>query len=89
MKANHKGVKHVPALKSGKPAKSLTEFLLDKRREGCPLCALSQDVKDQLKLATKRSIKRAEQMEWLAEEFGLKFTVEQFNTHHAGRHEAP
>lgn len=79
-----------PKITAKKPrpaARSLADFLLEKRREGCPICALPDDVKAQLRLASKRSIKRAEQIEWLESEVGVTLTVDQFNAHHSGRHE--
>jgi hypothetical protein len=78
-----------PKVIAKKPAaaRSLSEFLLEKRREGCPICALAADVKEQLRKASKASVRRAEQIEWLESEFKVKLTVEQFNAHHSGRHE--
>lgn len=68
-------------------ARSLAEFLAEKRREGCPICALSDDVKAQLKLASKRSVKRADQIEWLEAELGVTLTTEQITAHYSGQHE--
>ena len=79
-----------PKTKTQKPTtavRSLNDFLLEKRREGCPICALPADVKEQLRKASKASIRRAEQIEWLESEFKIRLTAEQFNSHHSGRHE--
>lgn len=80
-------VQKLTAPKSRPAARSLADFMLEKRREGCPICALPDDVKEQLRKARKASIRRAEQIEWLESEFGLKLSSDLFNAHHSGRHE--
>lgn len=76
--------KAVPATKS---KRSLAEFMQAKRRAGCVVCALPNAVRDQLKDASKHKIKRAEQIEWLESEFGMKLTRAAFDAHTNGRHE--
>lgn len=70
-----------------KPSRSLTEFMQAKRRDGCPVCALPPSVREQLKDASKRKITRADQIEWLAAECGVKLTRALFDSHANGRHE--
>jgi hypothetical protein len=72
---------------SAKAKRSLAEFMLAKRRAGCVVCALPVPVREQLANASKHKIKRAEQIEWLEAEFGLKLTRAQFDAHSNGRHE--
>jgi hypothetical protein len=76
-----------PVAPKSHAARSLADFLLEKRRAGCPVCALPDTVKEQLREAGKRGIRRAEQVEWLESEFGLKLNSALFNAHHSGRHE--
>lgn len=70
-----------------KTRRSLVQFVRDKKREGCPICALPAEVIDQIKTAVTRKISRAEQIEWLATEYQVTVTKGQFETHVSARHE--
>ena len=70
------------------PARTLAEFLRDKRREGCPVCALSPDILQCLaEAANKGTAKVPEQVEWLNTDCGAHVTVQELTAHRAGRHE--
>lgn len=69
------------------PKRSLADFMQAKRREGCAVCELPPDIREQLRGASKRHIRRADIIEWLATEHGLKLTRASFDSHQSGRHE--
>ena len=70
------------------PTRTLAEFLRDKRREGCPVCALSPDILQCLaEAANKGTAKVPEQVEWLNTDCGAHVTVQELTAHRAGRHE--
>lgn len=69
-----------------KEAPTLVEFYLAKKREGCRVCALPEDVMEQMRQAKSRKIQRALQLEWLAK-LGYKLTVRDLDSHYSGRHD--
>lgn len=70
-----------------KPKRSLTDFVMAKKRANCPVCALPAAVRQQIAEARNKRIRRAEQLEWLRAEYGVKLSVADFEAHHSGRHE--
>ena len=68
--------------------RSLIRFARDKRREGCPVCALSPDIRAQLVEASSRKIPRAVQLEWLRTDVGARITDADLSQHANGRHDA-
>lgn len=78
--------RHSPA-RPPSSSRTLAEFLLAKRRQGCPICDLDPAIRDQLKEASKKAVRRQDQIEWLEQEFGLSLTRAAFDAHHSGRHE--
>jgi hypothetical protein len=70
------------------PTRTLAEFLRDKRREGCPVCALSPEILQCLaEASTKGTARVPEQVEWLNADCGARITVQELTAHRAGRHE--
>lgn len=62
--------------------KSLSEFIGEKARAGCPLCRLPKEVRSQLgKAATKRGFTRDDQLEWLRACYKVDVTAEQLAKH--------
>ena len=70
-----------------KPVQSLAEYVMAKKRADCPICKLPDEIRAQRRGAVTKKIRRAEQIEWLAAEHGVKVTVAMFDSHHSGRHE--
>jgi len=71
------------------PRRTLAEFLRDKRREGCPVCALSPEVRQCLaEAAAKGTAKVPEQVEWLNTDCGAHITISDLTQHRSGRHES-
>lgn len=73
---------------TGAGPRSLVRFMRDKRREGCPVCALDPAVRQQLAEASTRKIPRAVQLEWLHAEVRTKVTADDLSQHVNGRHDA-
>jgi len=70
------------------PARTLAEFLRDKRREGCPVCALAPEIRHALAEASgKGTAKVAEQVEWLTTDCGATVTAQELIGHRSGGHE--
>lgn len=65
---------------------TLVEYVRQKRREACPVCQLPDDVRGQLVDATRKKIKRALQLEWLAE-LGYDISDHDLSAHYSGRHD--
>jgi len=66
---------------------SLAEFMLNKKRAGCPVCALPIEVYAEIVEAKKRKFKRSDVLEWLATTKHVKLTVTDLDRHYSGRHE--
>ena len=70
------------------PARTLAEFLRDKRKAGCPVCTLSPEILHCLaEAANKGTAKVPEQVEWLNIDCGARVTVAELTSHRSGRHE--
>ena len=74
------------AAKVAEPVKSLLDYMQDKRRAECPVCKLAEDIRDQLRRATDRKVKRADQLTWLTEVVGVAITNSDLDAHYSGRH---
>jgi hypothetical protein len=59
----------------------------EKRREGCVLCKLPDDVKEQLRSASRKKIPREVVLEWLNKELGFEISINAFQRHAQGRHD--
>jgi len=66
---------------------TLVAFIKENKRANCPVCALPEEVHAQLARAKHSRIPRATIIEWLAKEYGKRFTDQQLDLHHRGRHE--
>ena len=76
-----------PAKKPAAKARSLVDFVMAKKRAACPVCALPEAIRADLVAARTRKIRRVEQIEWLAEEHGIKVKASDFDTHVSARHD--
>lgn len=75
--------------KSLKSNVTLVDFVKAKRRENCRVCKLSVEVRGQIgRTAGEKKISRDQQIEWVALVTGVKLTMEEFNAHINGRHDA-
>lgn len=68
-------------------ARSLADFLLEKKRASCPVCALAPEIRVQVDAARRRGVRRAEWLEWLRDECGVVLQPGDFDQHINGRHE--
>lgn len=68
---------------------TLVDFVKAKRRENCRVCKLPVAVRGQIgRPAGEKKISRDQQLEWVALVTGVKLTLEEFNQHVNGRHDA-
>lgn len=70
------------------PKVTLLQFVKDKRRANCRLCALAAPIRAELKIARERKIPRTVQIEWLKTECGIAIGEEELDLHRQGRHDA-
>lgn len=71
-----------------KQPRTITQFVRDKRRVGCPVCKIPAPIRAQMVEARRRSrITVATIVEWLKSEHGISITREQFRLHYGGLHE--
>ena len=79
----------MPAQASARKAKarSLTQYVRDKKRAVCPVCRLAPTIRSEMDGARTKKIRRAEILEWLAAEYGIKLTPAALDAHYSGRHE--
>lgn len=69
--------------------KTLVDFLRDKKREDCPVCKLSDGIRDQLAAARGKKITRKNQLEWLRDVVSAEITNRDLDGHYQGRHDEP
>jgi len=67
--------------------RSLAEFVRDKRRADCPVCALPLEVRAEVKSASEKKIKRTTVLEWLKLEYDIDVSAVALDKHHSQRHE--
>lgn len=65
---------------------SLTDFVKAKKREGCPVCALPGDIREEMSTARKKTIKRGEVLEWLTA-LGYDIQAADLDGHYSGKHD--
>lgn len=71
-----------------KAKRSLSQYVRDKRREGCPVCALSPQLLTEIRAASKNKIPRDVVLEWLKIEHGVKVTHQEIVAHANARHDS-
>ena len=69
------------------PVLGLVDFMRQKRREACPVCRLSAEVRSQLDTASDKGIKRKDVLEWLHRVVGSPITDAELTAHRTGRHD--
>lgn len=67
--------------------RSLFNYMRDKRRQHCEVCKLSPALKEEMLAARTRKITRAQVLEWLGVEHGIKLTAGQLDSHYSARHD--
>lgn len=68
---------------------TLVDFVKAKRRENCRACKLPVDIRGQIgRPASEKKISREQQIEWVTLVTGVTLTMEEFNAHVNGRHDA-
>jgi hypothetical protein len=71
---------------SSRPARSLTQFVRDQRKNGCKVCALGAEVIQQIKTASRNKIPQQIVLDWLREEHGADVTAADLRAHSNQRH---
>lgn len=66
---------------------SLIEFMKEKRRKACPVCAIPEDIREEMGVARSRKIKRPDVVEWLNNVMGFKITNADLDGHYSGKHD--
>lgn len=70
-----------------KPARSLSQFMRDRKKKDCKVCALGAEVVAQIRSASRNKIQRSTVLEWLRDECGAAITSADLQAHAAGRHD--
>lgn len=69
----------------------LVEFARKQRlaasREACRVCHLTDEVREQLRTASDRGIRRGVQLEWIRTYAGVDITDAELTAHRNGRHD--
>ncbi len=66
---------------------SLVDFVRQERYAECAFCALSQDIRSQLKVAARKKITREQRMRWLKAIGHGEITDEVYDLHVRGNHD--
>jgi len=66
---------------------SLVEYARKKRSADCPVCQLPEDIRQQMRMASEKKIKRTVVLEWLHETQGLAVTDGDLTVHYSGKHD--
>ena len=66
---------------------TLVDFQREKRKESCPVCQLPDDVREQIRTASSKKIKRSMVIEWLREAVGVTLTDRELTAHANARHD--
>lgn len=66
---------------------SLMEFVKERRRAECGICALSDEVRAQIAGASDKKIKRPVVIDWLQKEHDVKVTEDDLARHVNARHD--
>lgn len=72
---------------AGKGGLSLVDYAREKRREGCPVCALPDAIRGQMANASDKKIKRSVVLDWLREEHAVDMADQDVSTHINARHD--
>lgn len=73
--------------KKKKEPLTLLNFIIEKKRRHCKVCALPLEIIEQVRSARSRAVRLPEVVEWLKAEHGITLTRADFEAHHSGRHE--
>jgi len=66
---------------------SLVEYARKKRAADCPVCQLPEGIRQQMRMASDKKIKRTVVLEWLTQEQGLAITDSDLTVHYSGKHD--
>lgn len=69
-----------------KTSTSLEDFVKQKIIDDCVVCALPDDIREQLESASDKSIKRNDQLAWLETLGHGEIGSRELNRHYSGRH---
>jgi len=70
-----------------KKGRSLVEFMHDKRRQDCRICALPQDVRQEMLTASKKKYRQADVLEWLKADRDIDISEQEMASHYSGKHD--
>lgn len=68
--------------------RSLAEYARDRRRDGCPVCALPTDIREQMARASEKKIRRPVVLAWLRDEHNITIGDVDMTTHVNGHHDS-
>lgn len=68
--------------------RSLAEYARDRRREGCPVCALPTEIREQMARASEKKIRRPVVLAWLRDEYGTEIKDTDMTVHVNGHHDS-
>lgn len=72
---------------SKNPARSLKQFVRDKKRANCSVCNLPEAILQEIRAARRSKVKYGDIVAWLAEVHRAKVTEDNLRQHAALRHE--
>jgi hypothetical protein len=67
--------------------RTLTDYVRAKRRKACPVCSLSDDLREQMKRARAQKIPQDDVRAWLKEDYGIELARSDFTSHGAAHHD--
>jgi hypothetical protein len=70
-----------------KPARSLSQFMRDRKKKDCKVCALGTEIVAQIRTASRNKIPRETVLAWLREECNAGITSADLQAHANGRHD--
>lgn len=76
------------ATKKATRQRSIEQFVKDRKRSTCPVCALPDNARKQLRVARERKYPRSDVLAWLAEDYNVKISDADMTHHVGGRHDA-
>lgn len=72
---------------AAKPARSLSQFMRDKKKQDCKVCALGAAVVGEIRTASRNKIPRQIVLEWLNDEHNAGIARADLEAHANGRHD--
>ena len=68
--------------------RSLVEYARDRRRDGCSVCALPEEIRNQMSRASEKKIRRPVVLAWLRDEHNISIQDTDMTVHVNGHHDS-